>query len=90
MQRFWKILMVLFLGVTLAGCAASKKKGGTVEVEDATIGGRSEEHTLNSSHITISYAVFCLKKKKDKNKKTTKKTKKHTHTNQDTRITNLK
>ena len=25
---------------------------------------RSEEHTLNSSHITISYAVFCLKKKK--------------------------
>src|SRR6266540_2621204 len=27
---------------------------------------RSEEHTLNSSHITISYAVFCLKKKKKK------------------------
>src|SRR5437667_2828072 len=25
---------------------------------------RSEEHSLNSSHITISYAVFCLKKKK--------------------------
>src|SRR6266540_3962825 len=30
---------------------------------------------LNSSHITISYAVFCLKKKK-KNKKKTKKKKK--------------
>src|SRR5437667_8070896 len=29
---------------------------------------------LNSSHITISYAVFCLKKKKKKQKK--KKTKK--------------
>src|SRR3712207_7152228 len=29
---------------------------------------RSEEHTLNSSHANISYAVFCLKKKK----KTTK------------------
>src|SRR2546422_4773791 len=28
---------------------------------------RSEEHTLNSSHGYISYAVFCLKKKK-KNK----------------------
>src|SRR6266849_10302260 len=27
---------------------------------------RSEEHTLNSSHEWISYAVFCLKKKKDK------------------------
>src|SRR5205085_9746878 len=27
---------------------------------------RSEEHTLNSSHSQISYAVFCLKKKKKK------------------------
>ena len=27
---------------------------------------RSEEHTLNSSHITSSYAVFCLKNKKKK------------------------
>src|SRR2546421_9682644 len=25
--------------------------------------GRSEEHTSNSSHDQISYAVFCLKKK---------------------------
>src|SRR5688572_31832723 len=25
--------------------------------------GRSEEHTSNSSHSQISYAVFCLKKK---------------------------
>src|SRR2546426_9351902 len=27
-------------------------------------GDRSEEHTSNSSHLVISYAVFCLKKKK--------------------------
>src|SRR5438094_4720624 len=27
---------------------------------------RSEEHTSDSSHRTISYAVFCLKKKKEK------------------------
>src|SRR2546430_13623660 len=27
-------------------------------------GERSEEHTSNSSHSQISYAVFCLKKKK--------------------------
>src|SRR6266540_1193594 len=27
------------------------------------IGPRSEEHTSELSHITISYAVFCLKKK---------------------------
>src|SRR5690625_6730321 len=26
-------------------------------------GHRSEEHTSNSSHVAISYAVFCLKKK---------------------------
>src|SRR5688500_6789543 len=25
---------------------------------------RSEEHSLNSSHLVISYAVFCLQKKK--------------------------
>src|SRR4051812_49753260 len=25
---------------------------------------RSEEHTSDSSHMSISYAVFCLKKKK--------------------------
>src|SRR5258708_39704218 len=29
---------------------------------------RSEEHSLNSSHQIISYAVFCLKKKKPKTK----------------------
>src|SRR6476620_11899455 len=28
---------------------------------------RSEEHRLNSSHANISYAVFCLKKKKKYN-----------------------
>src|SRR6266403_3874071 len=27
---------------------------------------RSEEHTSESSHVEISYAVFCLKKKKNK------------------------
>src|SRR5437667_6533175 len=37
---------------------------------------------LNSSHITISYAVFCLKKKKQK---TTKK--KNKHKNHNTRHT---
>src|SRR5712664_275600 len=33
------------------------------------VGERSEEHRLNSSHDQISYAVFCLKKKKKKNGK---------------------
>src|SRR5690349_23373987 len=30
-------------------------------------GDRSEEHTSDSSHVEISYAVFCLKKKKKHN-----------------------
>src|SRR5699024_11293649 len=37
--------------------------GNSVAREDGAGGGRSEEHTLNSSHVSISYAVFCLKKK---------------------------
>src|SRR5256885_11703179 len=32
--------------------------------------GRSEEPRLNSSHLVISYAVFCLKKKKKNNQHT--------------------
>src|SRR5437868_11517051 len=38
---------------------------------------RSEEHTSNSSHVSISYAVFCLKKKKQKKKKNKTKRAKH-------------
>src|SRR5690242_21601287 len=43
-------------------------------------GGRRDRKStrLNSSHMSISYAVFCLKKKKKKkNKKTTTILKKH-------------
>ncbi|MGB1682784.1 MAG: peptidoglycan-associated lipoprotein Pal [Arenicellales bacterium] len=37
MRRFGTIVLVLFLGVAISGCAASKKKGGSaVEVEDDT------------------------------------------------------
>src|SRR5438552_8798540 len=35
---------------------------------------------LNSSHQIISYAVFCLKKKKKKNKKQSNEQLKHTYT----------
>src|SRR5688572_31440749 len=34
-------------------------------LNDADDRQRSEEHRLNSSHSQISYAVFCLKKKKE-------------------------
>src|SRR5690554_7787306 len=33
--------------------------------------GDRKSTRLNSSHVRISYAVFCLKKKKNKNKKST-------------------
>src|SRR5437773_7245011 len=43
------------------------------EVQDLAAGEDRKSTRLNSSHITISYAVFCLKKKKKKkNKKKTK------------------
>src|SRR5258705_4578652 len=32
-------------------------------------GGRSEEPRLNSSHLGISYAVFCLKKKRKRQRR---------------------
>src|SRR5690554_8089373 len=41
------------------GIGYTQGVGLTYEVEF-----RSEEHTLNSSHVRISYAVFCLKKKR--------------------------
>ena len=41
----------------------------TPGTEMSTDARRSEEHTSELSHITISYAVFCLKKKKKIKKK---------------------
>src|SRR5690242_21900577 len=55
--------------------------GGVLEHEQAVLGGECVDGVhvdqtavdrkstrLNSSHMSISYAVFCLKKKKKKNK----------------------
>src|SRR2546426_5465990 len=38
-------------------------------IEEAVVAGRTDRKStrLNSSHLVISYAVFCLKKKKRKN-----------------------
>src|SRR5437773_7681907 len=48
------------LGTTMEGLAALKP----VFREDGTVTADRKSTRLNSSHITISYAVFCLKKKK--------------------------
>src|SRR5437667_3666412 len=42
--------------------------GASIAWDDAARTGQDRKSTrLNSSHITISYAVFCLKKKKQQN-----------------------
>src|SRR5689334_23914897 len=51
----------------------TRADGESARVEDR------KSTRLNSSHISISYAVFCLKKKKKKKKTYTSPTK-HTHT----------
>src|SRR5688572_31281858 len=38
-------------------------RGDFVDAGGTWSGRRSEEHTSNSSHSQISYAVFCLRKK---------------------------
>src|SRR3989442_5734068 len=59
---------VLHPGIHLAGGQAEGH--GAAEGEDVVLAGevigRDRKSTrLNSSHVRISYAVFCLKKKKD-------------------------
>src|SRR5207253_9389012 len=43
--------------------AALKQDGGARTDAPVPDEGRSEEHTSELSHVAISYAVFCLKKK---------------------------
>src|SRR2546430_12490163 len=59
-ERQAGFLTCLVAGVLLATAAAALF--GLVAIR--ATGTRSEEHTSNSSHSQISYAVFCLKKKK--------------------------
>src|SRR5207248_4704018 len=50
-----------------SGCRSSRGRPGSLARSDE----RDRKSTrLNSSHRTISYAVFCLKKKKKKKNKT--------------------
>src|SRR5699024_12234250 len=46
---------------------AAVQKGDVLEIsakENVTLGQDRKSTRLNSSHVSISYAVFCLKKKK--------------------------
>src|SRR5690606_41829576 len=52
-----------FLGPQVVGAGPAQDVAGEVPHPVLQRGlERSEEHTLNSSHVKISYAVFCLKK----------------------------
>src|SRR5690349_23733158 len=50
-------------GLELVECAAGMAQAATGHHRHGDKLERSEEHTSNSSHVEISYAVFCLKKK---------------------------
>src|SRR3546814_7385256 len=68
------------LGSTMTGCLGWPSIS---EIEaDRTVCVRSEEHTSElQSLMRISYAVFCLKKKKSKEKKKLDTLKQHTQIN---------
>src|SRR3546814_1691648 len=60
----------------IAACEKASVRAVVATAIAQIIDGRSEEHTSElQSLMRISYAVFCLKKKNTKNKKTTHHTK---------------
>src|SRR5438045_4273107 len=68
-------------GVThRAGAGQPGYLGVTLPVLPAAVDPEDRKSTrLNSSHLGISYAVFCLKKKKKKNKQTNPNNETRTH-----------
>src|SRR5256885_12848664 len=55
-----------FLGFSGISHAGDTQNGWTVQVHAEWLDGEEDRKStrLNSSHLVISYAVFCLKKKK--------------------------
>src|SRR5207253_2805539 len=51
---------------TLVEFTLEETDGGTARVNSTSVVGDRKSTRLNSSHVAISYAVFCLKKKKNK------------------------
>src|SRR5690554_6957157 len=65
---FFSVVCSCFSISTFNSFRATDKCHFEVPSDISIISLRSEEHTSNSSHVRISYAVFCLKKKITKNK----------------------
>src|SRR5699024_12097019 len=68
----------LHLAVTDPLRAAANQDQRTLNREEPPNALDRKSTRLNSSHVSISYAVFCLKKKKQKNEPTSKR-RKHRH-----------
>src|SRR5262245_52383275 len=67
-NHVWLILVVVLLFTAFPPAFAAIAIALHIPLTLMLIGiVRSEEHSLNSSHLGISYAVFCLKKKKNTN-----------------------
>src|SRR5699024_10359227 len=54
-------------------CSKRFARGRPVKVKKSRVSGDRKSTRLNSSHVSKSYAVFCLKKKKTKRIKMKKK-----------------
>src|SRR3712207_7847537 len=65
-DRLVRLLGVLDLAAVVA--RLGRDVGVAVEVPGLAAGRDRKSTRLNSSHANISYAVFCLKKKKNKTK----------------------
>src|SRR5437773_5121405 len=63
--------------VRISAKAIRRRPGGRAHPSGTRRERDRKSTRLNSSHITISYAVFCLKKKKKKKKKINHKNKKN-------------
>src|SRR5258705_6834262 len=57
-------------GSPLGDVRADGRAGGVARAEGHLAGEDRKSTRLNSSHLGISYAVFCLKKKQDRARKT--------------------
>src|SRR5437773_5944273 len=83
----------LFPYTTLFRSTVTYDTGATASVYGVTAGSVTpytdrKSTRLNSSHITISYAVFCLKKKKKKKTNTNRETSNKTIQNKSEYVSN--
>src|SRR5690625_6309581 len=60
------LFMVIGIVDYQVGTRDIRRLGGLIALMPVSFTIRSESTRLNSSHVAISYAVFCLKKKKHK------------------------